>query len=464
MHNLSAHLLALNNHPTLDAHGVDQQQAASRLDKIELLVLEQLKKQYSDAIYRSWFLHLKFEEIVDDTLIVSVPTKFIKEWIYNNYLDCINKVTCSLASIKKVNIIVREALITPTTNPNTALQVADNDIYDFVLDPLLLFDNFIVDESNKVAYSMAKAFAKGTQATNLLYIQGNIGMGKTHLLQSITARARECNRKVIYLNTEKFVQLYIKAIRDNNLISFKEQLRTADILLIDDLQFICGKNSSEQELTNTICALTESNKQVILASTSSPYDLNLDARMKSRLNGGLVVNITQANYSLRLSILESKVKRLNIRIAGEILQLIAQSITSSIREVEGAFNKLVSYCKILGQAISLDAAKEILQDNIIANSKQVGIDHILEHVADFYKVKVTDIKSKSRAACFVLPRQVVAYIAKQITSYSLQEIGYKLGNKDHATVVYSVKKIEEKISCDPAFANLLSKMTAALKS
>jgi chromosomal replication initiator protein len=394
--------------------------------------------------------------------VIFVPTKFIREWINNNYLDSINMIACSVAPVKNVIIKVGQSLPSPTKHVQ---QPDDKSTQNFSLDPQLIFENFIVADSNKVAYSMAMAFAKNKQTSNLLYIQSNVGMGKTHLLQSITAhvQAEHPNRNVIYLSAEKFMQLYIRAVRDNDILSFKEELRSARLLLIDDLQFICGKSSSEQELIGTISALTESNKQVVIACNSSPYDLNLDTRTKSRLTGGLVVNITQADYSLRLKILQSRATRLDILVPGEILQFVADNITSNIRELEGAFNKLVSYCSITEQPISFEATKEILQDNIAAHTRQININQILEHVASFYSVKVADIQSKKRNAHFVLPRQIAAYIAKQLTTLSLQEIGLQLGNKDHATVIYSIKKVEERIAYDPQFASTISKNISHLK-
>jgi chromosomal replication initiator protein len=437
-------------------------EVSSCSDQLEALILNQLKQKYGDAVYRSWFAHLKFEGIVDNELVIFVPTKFIREWINNNYLDSINMIACSVAPVKNVIIKVGQSLPSPTKHVQ---QPDDKSTQNFSLDPQLIFENFIVADSNKVAYSMAMAFAKNKQTSNLLYIQSNVGMGKTHLLQSITAhvQAEHPNRNVIYLSAEKFMQLYIRAVRDNDILSFKEELRSARLLLIDDLQFICGKSSSEQELIGTISALTESNKQVVIACNSSPYDLNLDTRTKSRLTGGLVVNITQADYSLRLKILQSRATRLDILVPGEILQFVADNITSNIRELEGTFNKLVSYCSITEQPISFEATKEILQDNIAAHTRQININQILEHVASFYRVKVADIQSKKRNAHFVLPRQIAAYIAKQLTTLSLQEIGLQLGNKDHATVIYSIKKVEERIAYDPQFASTISKNISHLK-
>lgn len=435
------------------------------LDQVEQLVREQLQQKYGYPIYRSWFLHLKFEEINSNELVLSTPTRFIREWINNNYLGDITNLVCSIIPVKKITINVRQHLPSPSPNKPVLQVIKKCNIRDFSLDPLLVFENFVVDGSNKVAYSMAMAFANNKQTGNLLYVQGNIGMGKTHLLQSIAAHVRlsQPERRVVYLSAEKFMQLYIRAVRDNDIISFKEKLRSADILLIDDLQFICGKNSSEQELIGTISAFTESNKQVVIACNSSPYDLNLDTRTRSRLAGGLVVNIAQPDYSLRFQILKSRTVGLNLDVPDEILQFISISITSNIRELEGAFGKLVSYSSINEQPISLEVTKEILQDNIAAHTRQINIDEILKYVANFYKVKVADIQSKKRNAHFVVPRQITAYMAKQLTPYSLQEIGLQLGNKDHTTVIYSIKKVEEKITYEPGFANIMNKIEASLK-
>lgn len=464
MHDLSASIAGADT-PFYHSTNAAIPQTSLSLDKIEQLVREQLQQKYGYAVYRSWFLHLKFEEINGDELVLSTPTRFIREWISNNYLSDITNIVCSITYVKRITITVRQSLPSPSpTKP--ALQVVEKcNIRDFTLDPLFAFENFIVAETNKVAYSMAMAFANSQQASNLLYIQSRVGMGKTHLLQSIAEHIRSLQpkRQVVYLSAEKFMQFYIKAIRDNDIISFKEKLRSADILLIDDLQFICGKSSSEQELIGTICALTESNKQVVIACNSSPYQLDLDIRTKSRLTGGLVVNIAPADYSLRFQILKSRAARLKTFIPDKILEFIANSITSNIRELDGAFNKLVSYYNITGQSISLTATKEILQDNIAAHTRQISISEILQYVANFYKVKVIDIQSKRRTAHLVAPRQIAAYMAKQLTSHSLQEIGLQLGNKDHATVLYSIRKVEEKISYDPAFAGTMNKIEASLR-
>ena len=233
------------------------QQTSLGLDQVEQLVQEQLQQKHGHAIYISWFQHLKFEEVNGQELVLSTPTRFIREWINNNYLKDIIKLVCSIMPVKKITINIRQHLPSPSPNKPVLQIVKKCNIRDFTLDPTLVFENFVVAESNKIAHSMAMAFANNKQTGNLLYIQGNVGMGKTHLVQSIAAHVRSSQpeRRVVYLSAEKFMQFYIRAVRDNDIISFKEKLRSADILLIDDLQFICGKSSSEQELIGTISAL-----------------------------------------------------------------------------------------------------------------------------------------------------------------------------------------------------------------
>lgn len=436
--------------------------------------LDLLRLEYGDAIFRSWFLHLKFEEIKDGVVIITVPTKFIREWVINNYIPTIKENLIKYdPTVRRVEIKVRlhrqKLLTQQPSNDDFTPSLKNEDkcnIFDFTLDSRLTFENFVVGASNKIAASVAKTLAdnKHTIDHNILYVQSSVGMGKTHLLQAIASHIKTTtpNRKVAFLSAEKFMHLYIRSIRDNDSITFKEKLRTAEILIIDDLQFICGKNSTEQELLNTVTALTESNKKVVLSCDTSPYNLNLDMRAKSRLAGGLVVNIATPDYTLRLEILKSKITQLNTSISDDILELIATNITSSVRELEGAINKLVSYCNITNKVITLQVAEEILRDNIAAHNQQISIDSVLHYVAEAYGVKVIDIQSKRRSARFVLPRQVAAFVAKQVTQYSLQEIGFKLGNKDHATVIYSIKKIEEKMSYDQALTNNISKIISSL--
>lgn len=431
-----------------------------------------LRNEYGNAIYKSWLSHLTFEEVKNGILILTVPTKFIREWVLANYFSTIENFVKKIdASIIKIELKVRPARARAVYNnaaeTNKPNNENENNLFEVCLDPRFTFDYFICGDSNKIAYSAAKSVIQSWQSSshnNILFIQSKVGLGKTHLLQSIAAYALENypNKKIAYLNAEKFMHLYTKSARDNNLINFREKLRSLDVLLVDDIQFICGKSGTEQEFINTFNALTESNRKVIVSSDASPYNLNLDIRSKSRLAGGLVVTINQPDYELRLNVLRSKIQQLKVSIEDSILDLIAKNITSNVRELEGALNKLVSYCSIFNYDISLVHAQEILKDNLAAHEKTLSIDTIIKVVANYYSLKNDEILSKSRTARLVLPRQVAIFIAKQLTRLSLQEIGHKIGDRDHATVIYSVKKLEERISYDKNLSNDVGKIIELL--
>ncbi len=460
------------------AHSTQLENTNNGFSLIWQPLLDELRKAFGEATFRSWFSHFELGEINNGVMIITVPTKFIKEWIINNYFNNIKEIVSKLdKSVTHLEIKTRLpsnrliATSKPVDNDNiTRLTVKEDksDIFNFNLNSHFTFKNIVVGNYNKVAFESAKSLAenKDLNGNNILFIQSSFGMGKTHLLQAIAAhiKATDPNKKVAYLSAEKFMYLFIRSIKNNDLITFKENFREADVLLIDDLQFICGKNSTEQELINTVTALTESSKKVAIACDTSPYNLNIDVRAKSRLTGGLVVQINNPAYELRLEILRSKAEQLSTVINDSILELIALNITSSIRELEGALNKLVSYCTITGQDISQELAEEILHDNIAAHSQPISVDTILQYVAESYGVKVSDVQSNKRPARLVLARQIAAYVAKQMTQTSLQEIGHKLGNKDHTTVIYSIKKVEEKMNYDVALANNISKIIASLKT
>lgn len=431
-------------------------------------ISQQLLHEFGEPIYKSWLLHIKPTELKDGVLTVTVPSNFISEWIKTNYFNDITNIVSSINPlIKQLDIQVRA-----TTNLSTAsandLPVApekidfDNkptcEITSSLLDPKFIFNNFVVGNANKVAFSAAKAIAEESNAiiaNNILYIQAPVGMGKTHLIQAIASHIKQNspNKKIAYLSAEKFMHLYVKAIKNNELVDFKEKLRSVELFLLDDLQFICGKTSTQQEFINTFNALTEANKKVVLSSDHSPYALNLDQRSISRLAGGLVVEIKPSDYDLRKQILYSKSTLYNVPVPDKVIELLAEKITSSNRELEGSLNKLITYCTLEETEITLEAANNILKDNIEAHINDITVEEIIERVAKFYNIKISDITSKSRAAKFAKPRQVAAYLAKKLTTKSLQDIGFKLGNRNHATILYSVRKLEESLKTDLKLAS-----------
>jgi chromosomal replication initiator protein len=450
-------------------HDYDSYSGSYVWEKVMSLLLE----KYGEPIYRSWLSHLKFQEMKQSELVLTVPSKFIREWIINNYLKSIKTLVSSIQpEINNVDIRVKpnRAKIAPkfVTNDNffsvpTTSNEERCDVFSYTLDPRFTFNTYVTGASNKIAVAAAKALVESNSSVtdnNVLFIKSPVGMGKTHLMQAIAAqiKAKDPSKKVAYLSADKFIYLYIKSVKNNRLIEFKEKLRSADVLLFDDLQFICGKTGTQQEFLNTFSALTESNRKVVLTCDVSPYNLNLDKRSISKLAGGLVVGIKPSDRELRVKILEAKAHQYNIKIPAEVIELIADNIVTSNRELEGALNKLITHCSLGDSEITMKAAEEILKDNFHANDQTITVERIMQIVADHYNIKVEDLISKSRAARFVVPRQVSAYLSKQLTKNSLQDIGFKLGGRDHATVIYSVRKLEDRLVVDKKMVEDIAKL------
>lgn len=431
--------------------------------------LSNLNAEFGEAVFRSWFSHLTFQEMRDNIMIVTAPSRFIREWIQTNYLKTIQKHIFSInPTIKVIDLRIKpnraKTIKDEVSNDNALLNATEKcDVLTYNLDPRFTFENFVWGNSNKVAYETCRAVANDfqlTAANNILFLHSHVGMGKTHLLQAIAAHIRQSlsGKKVAYLSAEKFMHLYIKSVKANDTLTFKEKLRNADILIVDDIQFICGKTSTQQEFMNILTALSDSNRKVVVSCDSSPYSLNLDGKNKSRLAGGLVVEIRNADYELRLQILEAKCRQLNIQPSVEVMELIATSISSNVRELEAALHKVITHASISNNQITLDFVKDVLRDNISAHNQAISVESIIDAVAAYYNIKATDILSKSRAAKFVTPRQICALIAKQLTTKSLQDIGQKLGGRDHATVIYSIKKLEDRTESDKNLACDIAKI------
>jgi chromosomal replication initiator protein len=281
---------------------------------------------------------------------------------------------------------------------------------------------------------------------NPLFLYGGVGLGKTHLMHAIAWQIRAVNpeRRVLYLSAEKFMYQFIRALRFNETIAFKEQFRSVDVLMVDDVQFISGKDSTQEEFFHTFNALVDQNKQLVISGDRSPSDLEgLEERVRSRLGWGLVADINETSYELRLGILQSKVERLNCPIPANVLEFLARKITSNVRELEGSLNRVVAHATLVGREITIDTVQEVLQDLLRANDKRLSVEDIQRVVANHYNVKMSDMHSARRSVSIARPRQVAMYLSKQLTSKSLPEIGRKFGGKDHTTVMHAIKRIEE---------------------
>ena len=337
------------------------------------------------------------------------------------------------------------------------------------LDPRFTFDNFVVGKSNELAHAAARRVAEGEAVKfNPLFLYGGVGLGKTHLMHAIAWQLREKapEKKVIYLSAEKFMYQFIRALRFKDTMAFKEQFRSVDILMIDDVQFISGKDSTQEEFFHTFNALVDHNRQVIISADRSPTDLEgIEERIRSRLGWGLVADIHPTDYELRLGILEQKTETLGpIDVPRRVLEFLAHRITSNVRELEGALNRVVAFAELVGRPVTVEMAQEVLQDLLRANDRRVTIEEIQRKVADYYGVRLNDLLSARRARVVARPRQVAMYLAKQLTSRSLPEIGRKFGGRDHTTVIHAVRKIEELCAADTSFHDDIDSLRRMLEA
>jgi chromosomal replication initiator protein len=323
------------------------------------------------------------------------------------------------------------------------------------LDSRFTFDNFVVGKPNELAYAAAQRVSGSDEVLfNPLFLYGAVGLGKTHLMHSIAwdIRRRDPSRRVLYLSAEKFMYQFIRALRFKDTMAFKDQFRSVDVLMIDDVQFIGGKDSTQEEFFHTFNALVDQNRQVIISADKSPTDLEgLEERLRSRLGWGLVADIHPTTYELRLGILQSKVEKLGVAVPTKVLEFLAHKITSNVRELEGAMNRIAAHATLVGRDITLEATQEVLHDLLRSYERRVTIEEIQRQVASHYQIRVGDMHSARRSRSIARPRQIAMFLAKQLTQHSLPDIGRRFGGRDHTTVLHAVKKIDELCLIDKQF-------------
>ncbi len=457
-----------------------------------------LRGEVGEAAFRSWLKPLTLVSIADGAARMAVPTRFMRDWVQSNYADRIRLLWSDEDErIQRIDIVVQVAQRPASragppgtqarpgragtaggpgghdTGPAQAgkgAREADGAGRDISapLDPRFTFDNFVVAKPNELAYAAARRVAEADAVSfNPLFLYGGVGLGKTHLMHAIAwqIRKRAPERRVVYLSTEKFMYQFVRALRTKDTMSFKEQFRSVDVLMIDDVQFIGGREATQEEFFHTFNALVDQNRQVVISADKSPTDLEgVEERMRSRLGWGLVADIHPTTYELRLGILQSKCEQLGVEMPIKVLEFLAHKITSNVREVEGALNRIVAHATLVGRSVNLEVTQEVLHDLLRANDRRVTIDDIQKRVAEHFNVRVADMHSARRARAVARPRQVAMYLAKQLTSRSLPEIGRKFGGRDHTTVMHAVKKIEELKAADNGFAedvDLLRRMLEA---
>ena len=454
-------------------------------------VLGHLKEEVGDTAYRSWLRSLCVERVDRGEAVVAAPTRFLRNWVATHYADRLLALwRIENPAISRLSIIVApQAVATagdnvvaselPGAPPGAPEAAGSPDIVDDrahlsgPLDPRFTFENFVVGKPNELAHAAARRVAEGCAGPvhsvpfNPLYLYGGVGLGKTHLMHAIAwhVRLHAPSRKVIYLSAEKFMYQFIRALRFKSTMDFKEQFRSVDLLMIDDVQFISGKESTQEEFFHTFNALVDQNRQIVISADKSPSDLEgLQERMRSRLGWGLVADIHPTTYELRLGILQSKAEQNGLRLPQKVMEFLAHKVISNVRELEGALNRITAQMQLVGRDITLESAQELLHDLLRANERRVTIDEIQRRVAEHFNIKMAEMTSSRRARVVARPRQVAMYLAKQLTSRSLPEIGRKFGGRDHTTVMHAVKKIEELSLSDRALAEDVELLRRMLQS
>ena len=435
------------------------------------LVSGRLRSEIGEAAYQSWLKPMSVGDSSSGTIRLSVPTRFMQDWIVTHYANRLRDLwKIEDPSIDEIDVIVQPArpsrsfdervkALPESVPPNGAKRggVAESPI-DLTgpLDSRFTFDRFVVGKPNEFAFAAARRVAEsGDVSFNPLFLYGGVGLGKTHLMHAIAWRIHETNptRRVIFLSAEGFLNQFVRALREHNTVDFKDRFRSVDVLMIDNVQFIAGKESTQEEFFHTFNALVDQGRQIVISADKSPSDLEgIEHRLKSRLNYGLVAEIHATTYELRLGILESKAEMLGVRIPRKVIEFLAHKITSNVRELEGALIRVVAHAQLMGRDISLETTQEVLHDLLRANDRRVTIEEIQKRVAEHFNIRTSDMHSARRARSVARPRQVAMYLAKQLTPRSLPEIGRKFGGRDHTTVMHAVKKVEELRERDSSFA------------
>ena len=424
------------------------------------LVQSSFKKNFGNELFESWLKKIEFVEEFNNYILLSVPTRFIRDWITSRYLDQILQI---IKGFKKE--IIRVELIIKTkkdTNLNDYNSVNDksnitnkisflNDTYlqYNVIDKNKSFENFITGNSNKLAFEASKKVSRDIAHYNPLYIFGGVGMGKTHLLNAIGLELKKTN-KVMFITAERFMYQFVKSIKSNEMVKFKDYFRNTDVLIIDDIQFINGKETMQEEFFHTFTSLKEKGSQIIISADRPPNKLTrIQERIKSRFSGGLVVDIQNSDFSLRYNIIHTKTEELKILnnyqviMTEEIKNFLSSEIRASNRELVGALNRLVSFSRIYEKIPNLNEVKIILKDLLNLPENKVTIDKIQTEVCKYFKISKNEMLSSRRSRYLVRPRQTAIYLTKSLTSKSLPEIGRAFSDRDHTTVIHSVKTIDK---------------------
>ncbi|MBV0890317.1 chromosomal replication initiator protein DnaA [Paracoccus sp. Z118] len=437
--------------------------------------------------YANWIQPLRLAGLEDGTANLIGPTKFLSDWVSRHYADSIlSALTRQGCAVERLSIRVDPSRIgaapsaAPAARPAAVQPAAAlrpparaEEELTSPLDPRYTFDNFVVGKPNELAHAAARRVAEGgAVAFNPLFLYGGVGLGKTHLMHAI-ARERQIRHpgsRILYLSAEQFMYRFVQALRERTVMDFKEMFRTVDLLMVDDVQFIAGKDSTQEEFFHTFNALVDQGKQIVISADRAPGEIkDMEERIRSRLSCGLIVDLHPTDYELRLSILQSKTDLFRATYPGlvlkeGVLEFLAHRITSNVRVLEGALQRLFAFASLMGREIDLDITQESLADILRASDRKVSIEEIQRKVAEHYNIRLSDMIGPKRVRTLARPRQIAMYLSKQMTSRSLPEIGRRFGGRDHTTIMHGVRKIEELRAQDHSLAEDIDLLRRTLEA
>ena len=443
-------------------------------------VCDELRKHLGNNNFSTWIAPLKFRSFENGVVHFTVPTGFLGDWVGRHYGDTIRRhLTAAGTPVSRIEFSVqREEATAPMpaacARSSDPVRVAaeDADLPGAPLDARFTFDSFVVGKPNELAHAAARRVAEGGPVSfNPLFLYGGVGLGKTHLMHAIAhdLTLRRPEMRVLYLSAEQFMYRFIQALRDKQIMNFKELFRSVDVLMVDDVQFIAGKDSTQEEFFHTFNALVDQNKQIVISADRAPGEIKgLEERIASRLQCGLIVDLHPTDYELRLGILQQKAEYYRaqyrgLQIAPGVLEFLAHRITTNVRVLEGALTRLFAFASLVGREITLELTQDCLADILRASDRKVTIEEIQRKVAEYYNVRLADLIGPKRVRTIARPRQVAMYLSKQLTTRSLPDIGRRFGGRDHTTIMHGVKKVEELMAVDSQLADDLQMLRRLLE-
>ena len=447
-------------------------------DKIWTKLKISLKKSVGENSYNSWLSPINFSHVEEDMAVLTVPTNFLGNYVSQNFGELITaQISSKNNKISRIRFEVDTSsnslgVSQPSAVTHTNIS-KDNELTGAQLDKRFTFDAFVVGKPNELAHAAARRVAEGGIVSfNPLFLYGGVGLGKTHLMHAIAweLQNRRPDLNVLYLSAEQFMYRFVQALRERKMMDFKQLFRSVDVLMVDDVQFIAGKGSTQEEFFHTFNALVDQNKQIIISGDRAPGEIkDLEDRIKSRLQSGLVVDLHPTDYELRLGILQSKVERQKqqypeLSIDNNVLEFLALRISTNVRVLEGALTRLFAFASLIGRHITLEVAQDCLADVLRASERKITVEEIQRKVSEHYNIRLSDMIGPKRLRTYARPRQIAMFLSKQLTSRSLPEIGRRFGGRDHTTVMHGVRRIEELRTQDGQIAEDLEMLRRALEA